>query len=162
MYCGQGLNLLPDCVEKPKQITITGERMIFTQSDMDSSNFGIDKQGRTVLLDFAHIMLLPESFACYTMASKAKFIADVAKSSKFNWSKTSNLTSMGRVCGCLWMAADTTLGAVTCGRNGCLTDIRHRPEGGRPAGRRYCIKTAKSIDPLYSLYDDTACANKGN
>ena len=133
MYCGQGRKLLSGLVKRPRRITITGERRIFTQSDMDASNFGIDKQGRTVLFDFAQVMLLPESFACSTMASRDSFIADVAKFLKLNGSKNSNLASMARVCSCLCMTADPKLGTMTCAQNGSLTNVRHRPERGRPA-----------------------------
>lgn len=81
---------------------------------MDVSNFGVDKRGRTVIFDFAEIMRLPESFASYTMGSTNSFIADVTKFLNFNRSNNSNLNSMARVSGCLWMMADPTLGAMIC------------------------------------------------
>ena len=113
VYFGQGRKLPPRLAKRPGRIKITGEPKIFTQSDMDVSNFGVDKQGRTVVFDLAQIMRLPKSFACYTMASKDSFIADVAKFLNFNLSDNSNLDSMAQVSGCLWMMADPKLGAMT-------------------------------------------------
>ena len=34
---------------------------MFTQSDMDDSNFGLDENGRTVLMDFSEIGVLPDT-----------------------------------------------------------------------------------------------------
>ncbi|KAH9988812.1 hypothetical protein BJV74DRAFT_839205 [Russula compacta] len=69
----KGRNVLSRLAERPRRIEITGERRIFTQSDMDLSNFGVDRRGRTVVFDFAEIMRLPESFACYTMVRRQSF-----------------------------------------------------------------------------------------
>ncbi|EKM74487.1 hypothetical protein AGABI1DRAFT_88301 [Agaricus bisporus var. burnettii JB137-S8] len=49
-------------------ISISHERLVFMQSDMDESNFGVDDEGRTCLFDFTTVGLLPESFASYTMS----------------------------------------------------------------------------------------------
>ncbi len=37
---------------KPAPVRISHEQLIFSQSDMDMSNFGIDDSGKTCLLDF--------------------------------------------------------------------------------------------------------------
>ncbi|EKM73995.1 hypothetical protein AGABI1DRAFT_88327 [Agaricus bisporus var. burnettii JB137-S8] len=49
-------------------ISISHEQLVFMQSDMDESNFGVDDEGRTCLFDFTTVGLLPESFASYTMS----------------------------------------------------------------------------------------------
>ena len=45
---------------------------MFTQSDMDASNFGVDEHWRTVLMDFRDIGLLPETFVAFTLFSDHK------------------------------------------------------------------------------------------
>jgi hypothetical protein len=110
---GQGRTRLSSLSRRPvKPVSISGERLIFTQSDMDTSNFGVDEDGNTVLLDFGQIGLLPESFVMYIMCSGTSFTASVAKS--LGWSGSFNLTSMAVSSGCLWKTSDTTLGASTC------------------------------------------------
>lgn len=48
-------------------ISISGERLVLTQSDMHPSNFGIDVTGRVIIFDFGEIGWLPESLANYTL-----------------------------------------------------------------------------------------------
>ena len=93
-------------------VSISHERLVFTQSDMDASNFGVDDKGRTCLLDFGEVGLLPESFATYTVSSVAPFTAAVAQ--HLNWPSCSNLDTMRKIRGCLAMIADPTLGTSTC------------------------------------------------
>jgi hypothetical protein len=93
-------------------VRFSGEPLIFTQSDMDASNFGVDDGGNTVLLDFGDIGVLPASFAIYTMSSDATFTAAVAKF--LGWSDRSNLASMAVISHCLWQTGDPRLGASTC------------------------------------------------
>ena len=97
--------------EPVKPVRFSGEPLIFTQSDMDASNFGVDDGGNTVLLDFGDIGLLPASFAISTMSSGTTFTAAVAKF--LGWSGSSNLASMAVISHCLWMASDPRLGAST-------------------------------------------------
>jgi len=52
---------------KEWEINFTSERLVFTQSDPDESNFLIDKARRVCLADFEEVVLLPESYASYTM-----------------------------------------------------------------------------------------------
>ena len=92
-------------------VRFSGEPLIFTQSDMDPSNFGVDDGGNTVLLDFGDIGLLPTSFAIFTMSLDDTFTA-VAK--LLGWSGSSNLASMAVISHCLWLASDPRLGASTC------------------------------------------------
>jgi hypothetical protein len=93
-------------------VSISHEQLVFTQSDMDASNFGVDDNGRTVLFDFGDVGLLPESFASYNVSLTAPFIVAVAQC--LGWPSCSNLDSMYTICGCLWAFADPTLGTSTC------------------------------------------------
>ena len=111
---GQGLNLLPKLATNPeKPIIIINDPLIFTQSDMHVSNFGVDMSGNTVLLDFSDIGRLPLSFAKYNLQSRNKdsFIARVANI--LCWLDNSNISPMGSASSCLWMTADPRLGATT-------------------------------------------------
>jgi len=83
---------------------------MFTQSDMHPSNFGVDQHGKTVLLDFAEIGLLPETFVAYTMSSE-KRLAPIAIALSLSASPN---TSMAAISSLLWMAATPKLGAATC------------------------------------------------
>ena len=100
----------------PKQpvesVRFDGEPLIFTQSDMDASNFGVDDSGKTVLLDFGEIGLLPTSFAIFTMSLGTTFTAAVAKF--LGWSGSSNIASMTVISHCLWQVSDPRFGASTC------------------------------------------------
>ena len=78
---GQGRKHLSNLATDPaKPIIIINDPSIFTQSDMHVSNFGVDKCGDTVLLDFGQIGRLSLSFVKYTMKSDEdhSFIARVA------------------------------------------------------------------------------------
>ncbi|CAA7268184.1 unnamed protein product [Cyclocybe aegerita] len=103
-YIEKGRTRLPRSV---KPVRISGERLIFTQPDIDASNFGVDEDGNTVLLDFGDIALLPVSFAMYTTSSDKGFTA-VAES--LGWSGSSNLASMAVISHCLWITGDPKLG----------------------------------------------------
>ncbi|KZT04173.1 uncharacterized protein LAESUDRAFT_703740 [Laetiporus sulphureus 93-53] len=89
-------------------VSLCNERLVFTQSDMDESNFGVDVEGRTCLFDFGAVGLLPESFASYTMSSSVQFTAAVAQ--HLGWPSSPNLRTMGRISTFLWMYFDPTLG----------------------------------------------------
>ncbi|KIM92108.1 hypothetical protein PILCRDRAFT_57571, partial [Piloderma croceum F 1598] len=95
----------------PSADIFSSEPLIFMQSDMDPSNFGVDNGGNTVLLDFGDIGLLPASFAISTMSLDDTFTA-VAKF--LGWSGSSNLASITVISHCLWLASDPCLGASTC------------------------------------------------
>ncbi|KAL7922621.1 hypothetical protein ACQKWADRAFT_291946 [Trichoderma austrokoningii] len=53
------------------RVTIKDDALMFCQGDIDDSNFGLDDEGRTVLLDFADIGLVPATFVAFTLASPA-------------------------------------------------------------------------------------------
>ena len=95
-----------------ESVRFDGEPLIFTQSDMDASNFGVDDSGNTVLLDFGEIGLLPVSFAIFTMSSDTTFTAAVAKF--LGWSGSSNIASMTLISHCLWQVSDPRFSASTC------------------------------------------------
>jgi hypothetical protein len=110
MYLGQAYRLLS---VRGRQVyppvSICGERVMFAQSDMDDSNFGVDEHGRTVLMNFSEIGMLPESFvACTLSFDDAAYLG---------LSGNSNLASMFEIAYCLGMVADPELGTS----NLCLT-----------------------------------------
>lgn len=82
---------------------------MFTQSDMDDSNFGVDEHGRTVLMHFSDVGVLPESFVAYTLKNKHGPIA-----ASFSLSGDSKLPSMGAIAHCLWMVANPMFGTSPC------------------------------------------------
>ena len=59
-------------------ISITGEPLVLTQSDMDASNFAVDTTGRPVIFDFGEIGWLPASLANFTLLRSSTFAADVS------------------------------------------------------------------------------------
>jgi len=87
------LVLIPTLLLRPgpdlAPVSLSHERLVFTQSDMHESNFNVDTEGRTCLLDFGEVRLLPESFASYTMSLRSPFTAAVAQ--HLGWPSSSNL-----------------------------------------------------------------------
>lgn len=83
-------------------VSVNGERLMFTQADMHHSNFGVDENGRTVLMDFNKVGLLPESFVAFTLPRSI--------AASLGLSGNSKLTSMAAIAHCLGMLADPTLG----------------------------------------------------
>lgn len=111
----QGRELLSGLATDPtKPIVIIDDPLIFTQSDMHVSNFGVDECGDTVLLDFGQIGRLPLSFAKYTIewGKGDGFIGRVADLLRLP--DNPNVKSMARVSSCLWMVSDPGLGTTTC------------------------------------------------
>ena len=84
---------------------------MFTQSDMHDSNFGVDENGRTVLMDFNTIGLLPESFIAFTLSCNKKFNPLAAS---LGLSGNSKLSSMAAIAYCLGMVSDPTFGTSAC------------------------------------------------
>ncbi|KIM51729.1 hypothetical protein SCLCIDRAFT_18312 [Scleroderma citrinum Foug A] len=97
--------------QKVSPVSVCGERLMFTQSDMDDSNFGVDEHERTVLMDFSEIGLLPETFVAYTLSSDNN-LGPIAAS--LGLSGNSNLVSMAAIAHCLGMVSDPKLGTSTC------------------------------------------------
>ncbi|KAI6003133.1 hypothetical protein EDD15DRAFT_1468657 [Pisolithus albus] len=103
LYMKRAHRLLPrGAWKKCPPVSVNGERLMFTQADMDDSNFGVDENGRTVLMNFLEVGLLPESFVAFTMPP------DIAAS--LGLSRNSKLTSMDAIADCLLMVADPTFG----------------------------------------------------
>ena len=92
-------------------VSVSGERLMFTQSDMDDSNFGVDENGRTVLMDFGEVGLLPETFVAHPLSSNQK-LHPIAAS--LGLSGNSNLVSMAAIAHCLGMVSNPKLGTSTC------------------------------------------------
>ncbi|KAH9977051.1 hypothetical protein BGW80DRAFT_831527 [Lactifluus volemus] len=78
---------------------------MFTQSDMHPSNFGVDQNGKTVLMDFAEIGLLPETFVAHTMFSEKRLVPIAIALGLSD----SSIVPMTAVSSLLWMVANPTL-----------------------------------------------------
>jgi hypothetical protein len=86
---------------------------MFSQSDMDESNFGVDKDGRTVIMDFDSIGLVPETLVLYTLRSNRSvdpLITTLRLSGK------DNLASLSAIAYALQMVANPKLGESTSAR----------------------------------------------
>ena len=90
-------------------VEILGDRLMFTQSDMHPSNFGVDRHGKTVLMDFAEIGLLPETFIAHTMFSE-KRLAPIAIALSLSGSSNASMAALSSL---LWMVASPKLGVST-------------------------------------------------
>jgi hypothetical protein len=88
---------------------------MFTQSDMHDSNFGVDENGRTVLMNFSTVGLLPESFVAFTLSSHEKFVPIAASLGLLG---NSNIASMAEIALCLGMVSDPKFGTSTCVQHG--------------------------------------------
>ncbi|TDL16482.1 hypothetical protein BD410DRAFT_902013 [Rickenella mellea] len=100
--------LSPD-IHKPAPINFTTDKLFFTQSDMDKSNFMLDKNGKVCMIDFEAVVVLPESLACYTLhATWDPFVRKVGEC--LDWTQSPNRKSMGRAGEILHMSSDRTLG----------------------------------------------------
>ncbi|KAG8894593.1 hypothetical protein FRB99_001110 [Tulasnella sp. 403] len=107
-YMNKALWWIPPNFRPPK-MSFIDEKLIFTQSDLHKGNFFIDKNGKMCILDFADIVLLPESFASYTVnGSSDPFVKGVAEYLK--WPSSPNQASMSRARAILWMMSDIRLG----------------------------------------------------
>jgi len=107
-YMNKALERIP-LKSRPSEVRISHESLVFTQSDMDVSNFGVDKNGKTCLFDFELIGLLPQSFAIYNMFSnRPPFTTEVVR--HLDWQPTPNMSAMRRIRGILWVLADPALG----------------------------------------------------
>ncbi|KAK0476693.1 hypothetical protein IW261DRAFT_324738 [Armillaria novae-zelandiae] len=94
---------------QPTEISFSNDKLVFTQSDMDKSNFFIDKNSKACIVDFEDVVLLPESFAGYTMnASDDPLVKKVA--GYLRWSSFPNEYSMIKAGRILCIISDTTLG----------------------------------------------------
>ena len=72
-HLGQAYSLLPASAQQMvSPVRVSGECFMFTQSHMNYSNFGVDENGRTVLIGFSEVGLLPETFIAHTLSSDQK------------------------------------------------------------------------------------------
>ncbi|KAH8829916.1 hypothetical protein DL96DRAFT_1590927 [Flagelloscypha sp. PMI_526] len=113
-YVKKAFRLLPGMARrKLPPVDICGERLMFTQSDMDKSNFGVDEHGQTVFMDFGDVGLLPETFVAYTLCS-GTMSGPIAYSdsiaASLGLSDNSNMRTMTAIAQCLWMVANPRLG----------------------------------------------------
>jgi isocitrate dehydrogenase kinase/phosphatase len=77
---------------------------------MNSSNFGVDQHGKTVLMDFAEIELFPETFVAHTMFSEER-LAPIATASSLSDSSCDSMAALSWI---LWIVNSPKLGASTC------------------------------------------------
>jgi len=101
------------------------DRLIFTQSDMDESNFALDEHQRVCMFDFRDVGVLPESFASYTLGDSANpFIKSVAM--HLDWVNDRNRASMARAGAILQTLGDATLGSSTTASAEIRTNLNDR------------------------------------
>lgn len=101
------------------------DRLIFTQSDMDSSNFALDEHKRVCIFNFRDVGVLPESFASYTLGSSLDpFISRVAE--HLEWVDNCNRNSMARAGAVLKTSSDATLGTSATASIEIRTDLVDR------------------------------------
>lgn len=93
-----------------KSVSLSGERIMWMQPDVDASNFGVDEHGNTVLMDFGDIAMLPESFAASTYRSSDNNLGAITKS--LGLSGNANTASMAVISSVLWMVGNPKLGAT--------------------------------------------------
>jgi len=105
-YMEKGYSLLPAPMQNLRPpVKICGDRLMFAQSDMDLSNFGIDESGKTVIMDFETVGLLPETFVAYTMSPHRAL--PIATSLGLSYD---SIASMSGIAWLLWMSSDPRLG----------------------------------------------------
>ena len=90
-------------------VKISNDRLMFTQSNMDFGNFGVDEQDKTVLMNFRDIGLLPETFVAYTMPTYDSLDAIASSLGLLNNSDA----TLARIRWYLGMVGDDTLGTST-------------------------------------------------
>ena len=100
------MSLHPVARKQFPPVEIGGDRLMFTQSDMDPNNFGVDQHGKTVLMDFGEVGFLPETFVAFTTSRDAP----IATALNLSYS---SIPTMSRVCWMLIMTSNTKLGAST-------------------------------------------------
>ena len=83
---------------------------MFTQSNPDISNFGVDEKNKMVLMDFAEIGLLPKTLVAHAMSTRDGSLAPIASS--LDLSNDSN-ASMAEIRWYLWLVCDPKLGTLT-------------------------------------------------
>ena len=87
-------------------VNFSEERCIFTPPPMNDSNFGVDENGKTVLLGLGRIAFLPESFASWNLSEHKDILGT------FGWSRA-NISTMCKVAHNLAMTADPSLSKST-------------------------------------------------
>lgn len=104
--------------------------LIITQSDMDSSNFALDKDDRICMFGFRDAGVLPEPFSSYTLGgSPEPFISRVA--GHLEWTDDRNRNSMARARMALHTSSDSTLGVSATTSTNSRTDIVDRSRHAR-------------------------------
>ena len=129
IYMNQALHRIRP-KSRPAEMHYLDDPLIFTQSDMDSSNFALDKNKRICMFDFRDVGVLPESFASYTLGgSLDPFINNVA--GYLGWIDDRNRNSVARAGAVLKTSSDATLGTSAPTSNKIRTDTVDRSRYAR-------------------------------
>ncbi|KDR65916.1 hypothetical protein GALMADRAFT_232799 [Galerina marginata CBS 339.88] len=109
-YMNRALLLIPPR-GRPPAMHFLSDPVIFTQSNMDSRNFGLDTDERVCMFDFSDIGVLPESFASFSLRKgDDPFLSRVAEYLDWVDNHNHNAYSMARVSAALQMTSDPRLG----------------------------------------------------
>lgn len=118
-YFGRARQLLSNQGQRlMAPISISNDRVMYSQSDMDDSNFGIDEKGRTVLLDFESIGLVPATLILSTLfrdPTLRPVLASLLDTLELA-GQISSLKSLAAIRNSLWMVADPKLALGNDGR----------------------------------------------
>ncbi|KDQ09762.1 hypothetical protein BOTBODRAFT_116785, partial [Botryobasidium botryosum FD-172 SS1] len=107
-YMNKALEWIPARC-RPAKMNFSDDKIISTQSDMDKSHFFLDENGKSCIIDFDAVALLPESFASHTMHSHL-FGREAVK--YLDWSRSPNAYSMARAGAVVIMNSSRTLGTL--------------------------------------------------
>jgi hypothetical protein len=96
---------------------------MFGQPYMHESHFGIDENGKTVLMGLGDIGVVPETFLAFTLPASIRLHFIAASLGLTDISDTLRL--MAAISRFLWMNADTTLRTLTF--NECKISTNYSP-----------------------------------
>ena len=89
--------------------TETADCLVLCPSDLNASNFMIDKEEKLWAINFGRTCFLPASFMSYSLTSSSDaFVQSVAR--RVNYPQSTNLRAMGAASGRLVVFNDNALG----------------------------------------------------
>ncbi|TRM57795.1 hypothetical protein BD626DRAFT_634509 [Schizophyllum amplum] len=102
-------------------VSLTDERLVCVQGNMNESHFGVDEEGRTVLMGSSNISFVPETFARYAFVNaKLRTLVD-----RLGLSGAPNMRSMVAIAHNLGMTADPSLGLDNHGKTAAPRVLEH-------------------------------------
>ncbi|TRM57124.1 hypothetical protein BD626DRAFT_635089 [Schizophyllum amplum] len=103
-------------------VSLTDERLVCVQGNMNESHFGVDEEGRTVLMGSSNISFVPETFARYALVNaKLRTVAD-----SLGLSSANNMKAMVAIAHNLGMTpADPSLGVDNHGKTATPRALEH-------------------------------------